>query len=266
MDSNREAIGIFDSGIGGLTVLRKIIERLPGESTVYLGDTARVPYGTKSPDTVRRYALACARVLLDQGIKLLVVACNTATAHALEFLQDSLDIPVLGVVEPGARAAAARTVTGRVGVIGTRGTVASGVYDRAIAAIDPTIKVWGHACPLLVPLAEEGWIHGSVPEQVVQSYLSELTRHRIDTLVLGCTHYPMLTDTIQATIGPAVSIVDSAEATAAVVEEILGAADIAAMSGPARHRYLVSDAPDSFAKTGREFLKHSIDDVEWVDF
>ncbi len=265
MDSHNEPIGVFDSGIGGLTVLRKIIGRLPVESTVYLGDTARVPYGTKSPDTVRRYAMACARVLLDQGVKLLVVACNTASAHAVEYLQDTLDVPVIGVVEPGARAAAARTVSKRIGVIGTRGTVSSGVYERAIAAIDPSVKVWSHACPLLVPLAEEGWIRGPVPEQVVASYLSGLMEHRIDTLVLGCTHYPLLAEVIRATVGPKVSIVDSAEATAVVVEEVLVAAH-AVGTGPARRRYLVSDAPENFAKTGREFLEHGIDDVEWVDF
>ncbi len=266
MDNGPDAIGIFDSGIGGLTVLRRIVERLPGESTVYLGDTARVPYGTKSPDTVRRYAMACARVLLGRGIKMLVVACNTASAHAVEYLQDALDVPVVGVVEPGARAAASCTVSGRIGVIGTRGTVASGVYERAIAAIRPDTRVWSRACPLLVPLAEEGWVRGPVPEQVVAAYLSELLEHEIDTLVLGCTHYPLLSDIIRAAVGPSVQIVDSAEATAAVVEEVLVAAGIASSGGNAQRTYLVSDAPESFAKTGREFLNHGIDDVEWVDF
>ncbi len=186
------AIGIFDSGVGGLTVLKRIAQRLPHEHLCYLGDTARVPYGTKSADTVIRYARSCAAKLTERGIKLLVVACNTASAYALDTLAAELPMPVLGVVEPGAREAVRCSKNGRVGVIGTAGTVASGAYTRAIAALNEDIRVYSKACPLFVPLAEEGWVRGEIPRSVAKTYLAELAASRIDTLVLGCTHYPLL--------------------------------------------------------------------------
>lgn len=267
MAEDSRAIGVFDSGVGGLTVVRRLAERLPAEAILYLGDTARVPYGTKSPDTVIRYALGCARILLQRGIKLLVAACNTASACALEPLREELDMPVVGVVEPGARAAVGKTKNGRIGVIGTPGTIKTGEYQHAIHAIDPKAQVFLKPCPLFVPLAEEGWTTGPVPRQVAAEYLSGFAALGIDTLVLGCTHYPLLTGVIGEALGDTVSLVDSAAATSEVVEEILSGMGAANPSNSEpRLRFLVSDAPDSFARTGRSFLGQDIHHVEWVDF
>ncbi|HOZ48014.1 MAG TPA: glutamate racemase [Candidatus Hydrogenedentes bacterium] len=261
------SIGVFDSGVGGLTVVRRIMERLPAEEIVYLGDTARVPYGTKSPHTVIRYARACAAALLERGIKLLVVACNTASSHALDALRAELDVPVIGVVEPGARRAAAATRNGRIGVIGTAGTVASGTYADVIHAVAPEVKVFSKACPLFVPLAEEGWIDGPVPRETARTYLAGLGKCDIDTLVLGCTHYPLLAGVIADAMGQAVSLVDSAAATAEVVEQTLaGLGRLRDGASRTHHRYLVSDDPGSFVRVGARFLGCAIDDVEWVDF
>src|SRR5213078_2266237 len=205
-------IGVFDSGVGGLTVFREINRALPHESLIYLGDSARVPYGTKSPQTVTRYTLEAAHHLVQRGIKMLVVACNTATAAALPALKESLSIPVIGVVEPGARAAVGKT-RGRVGVIATKGTVKSRAYTNAIKRIDPKIEVIEAAAPLFVPLAEEGWANTHVAREIAGVYLEPLIEARIDTLVLGCTHYPILRGTIESVIGANVAIVDSAETT-----------------------------------------------------
>ena len=262
-----EAVGIFDSGVGGLTVLRRIAERLPSEPLIYLGDTARVPYGTKSADTVVRYARTCAKILLERGIKLLVVACNTASAHALEVLRQEIDIPVLGVIEPGARRAVEATRNGRIGVIGTLGTIGSGSYQAAIEALAPDAEVLCMPCPLFVPLAEEGWITGPVPLQVAHEYLDALVASGIDTLVLGCTHYPLLRDVIAETVGGGVTIVDSAEATSAVVEEVLDSLDLRAPGdGAADCRFLVTDAPRNLARVGELFFGQPLAQVEWVDF
>ncbi len=259
-------IGIFDSGVGGLTVYRQITARLPQESVVYLGDTARVPYGTKSPETVVRYARACARLLIARDIKLLVVACNTASAFAMQALQEELAIPVVGVVEPGARAAAAATRSGVVGVIGTAGTVSSGAYPRALAAIAPPVRVVQRACPLFVPLAEEGWTAGKVPEAVATRYLEGMLDEGIDTLVLGCTHYPLLKPVIAQVAGPAVQLVDSAEETAVAVARVIAERALGNPGSPATTRFLVSDTPESFRRSGQAFLDRELDPVEWVDF
>lgn len=259
-------IGVFDSGVGGLTVLRRIIERLPGESTVYLGDTARVPYGTKSSVTVIRYAEACARTLIARGVKLLVVACNTASSHAIEALRGTLDIPVLGVIEPGAQRAVETSRSGRIGVVGTVGTIASGAYRESILARAPEAQVLCKPCPLFVPLAEEGWTDGEVPVRVAETYLRELVDARIDTLVLGCTHYPLLRDAIARTVGDGVAIVDSADATSQVVAETLDALGLRGeAAAPATHHFLVTDSPHCFAGLGPRFLGREIADVEWVD-
>ena len=263
MGSQPGAIGIFDSGVGGLTVFRRLAEYVPGESIIYLGDTARVPCGTKSAATVVRYARACANLLLDRGVKMLVVACNTASAYALDELSASLDVPVLGVIEPGAAAAVKCTRNNRVGVIGTAGTVASGQYERAIHRLAPDVKVFSKPCPLFVPLAEEGWIDGDVPRQVARQYLADLAERDIDTLVLGCTHYPLLKGVIAETIGENVTLVDSAEATAEVARDMLDPA--ADCSQSPSYRFLVSDAPESFARVGKLFLGHEVGQVEWVD-
>jgi glutamate racemase len=215
-----QPIGIFDSGVGGLTVVRAVRAALPGEDIVYLGDSARVPYGSKSADTVTRYSLACARFLLRHEIKLLLIACNTATAHALPALRAALPIPVVGAVEPGARTAHAASSSGHIGVIGTLGTIRSGAYEAALRSLNHGAVVTGQACALLVPLAEEGWTGGEVAGEIARHYLGELAARdpAIDTVVLGCTHYPLLADTIAhaaaAAFAHSVRLVDSASAMA----------------------------------------------------
>jgi glutamate racemase len=254
-------IGIFDSGVGGLTVQRAVLDALPDVDTVYLGDTARVPYGTKSAETVTLYSLRNAQVLLAQGIDLLVVACNTASAVALPALRAALPVPVLGVVEPGARAAARATRTGRVGVIGTPGTIASGAYQRAIAAERPGAWVVARACPLFVPLAEEGWTDPAdeIVRGVVGRYLAPLRGEAIDALVLGCTHYPLLRAAIQAEL-PGVALVDSAETVAAEVRALLPGA-----SGTGRHRFFVTDTPEKFLAVAGRFLGRPVEAAVHVD-
>lgn len=257
-----KGIGIFDSGVGGLTVLREVIHALPQEDTIYLGDTARVPYGTKSPETVARYAHQIARFLVSKGIKLLVVACNTATAVALDSLAGAFPIPVVGVVEPGARRAVAVTRTGRVGVIGTEGTIRSGAYTRAIKSIDPSIEVITRPCPLFVPLAEEGWTDNDVALMTAREYLEPLRDSGIDTLVLGCTHYPLLKRTIARVMGEGVVLVDSAEETARTVREILSSDGM--LRPPAErgiHHFYVTDVPAGFIRVGNRFLGEELGDV-----
>lgn len=253
-------IGVFDSGVGGLTVFREICRVLPREPMVYLGDSARVPYGTKSPETVTRYSLEAARHLMSRDIKMLVVACNTATAAALPVLRETLPIPVVGVVEPGARAAVERT-SGYVGVIATEGTVRSRAYTKAIKALDPDVEVIESAAPLFVPLAEEGWANTHVAREVAEIYLEPLIDAGIDTLVLGCTHYPILRGTIERVVGDQVAIVDSAETTALAVREALGRSH--GISNPP-HTFLVTDATERFRKVAGEFLDHEIERLELV--
>jgi len=267
MPDRGDAIGVFDSGVGGLTVAKQLFRQLPSESVIYLGDTARVPYGTKSGDTVRRYADSCAGLLAERGIKLLVVACNTASAYALEYLRSRYALPIIGVIEPGARAAAAVTRTGKVGVIGTDGTIQSRSYEDALHGYDAAIQVHAKSCPLFVPLADEGWVAGDVPRAVAQTYLGEMNTLEMDTLVLGCTHYPLLKDVIRDVIGPKVAMVDSAEATAQVVADTLKESDLMTDENALPiHQFYASDAPDTFRRVGERFLGQSIADVEWVDF
>ncbi len=258
------AIGVFDSGVGGLTVLRALHERLPHEDTIYLGDTARVPYGTRSPATVTRYALGNARFLVERGIKLLVVACNTVSAESLPALREAFDVPVLGVVEPGARAAAARAHGRPVGVIGTPGTIAAGAYQRSLKAIAPELIVTARACPLFVPLAEEGWTDGEVPRLVAEKYLAPFRDERIGTLVLGCTHYPLLAEVIQTAL-PDTALVDSARATAATVEDELRGRGLLRSSGAAAHEVYVTDLPASFHRVAERFLGRPLAHLEQVD-
>ena len=259
-------VGIFDSGVGGLTVMRQIRRLLPGEDLIYLGDTARVPYGTKSPETVIRYARHCAEMLIDRGIKLLVVACNTASAYALDALHSSLQVPVIGVVEPGARAALWATRTKRIGVIGTPGTVRSGAYERVILRMESSAQVFLQACPLFVPLAEEGWTRGSVPELTAEKYLARLKKYHVDTLVLGCTHYPLLRSVIAKVMGPDVTLVDSARETARETRRMLRESGIArSADSPGKCLFLVTDDPKTFSRTGSRFWGHPLKQVEWVD-
>ncbi len=257
------SIGVFDSGVGGLTVLRALHERLPREHTVYLGDTARVPYGTKSAAVVERYALANARFLERQNIKLLVIACNTASAESLPALQRTCRVPVIGVIEPGAKAAAVKT-RGRIAVLGTPGTIASGAYQRALAAAVPNAEVIALACPLFVPLAEEGWTDGAVPELVAERYLGTL-RGQVDTAVLGCTHYPLLSGVIAATL-PGTTLIDSAHATVETVAELLADRSLArTASTTATRRYFVTDVPATFDRVAARFLGVEPESAEQVD-
>ncbi len=256
-------IGVFDSGIGGLTVVHELMRRLPHESIIYFGDTARVPYGPKSPDTVRRYSREISSFLVDQGVKVLVVACNTATAHALTLLREELPCPVVGVVEPGARAAVSASRGGALGVIGTSGTIASGAYDRAIRALAPDAAVVARACPLFVPLVEEGWVDTQVTRMVAHEYLDPMRADGIDALVLGCTHYPLLKPLLQQIVGDSVRLIDSAEETAAETARLLDSLHLRAPEGadPA-YRFIASDAAPQFLRLGQRFLGDSIDKVE----
>lgn len=263
---NRAPIGIFDSGIGGLTVARAIYELLPAEDTVYLGDTARVPYGPKSPATVQRYSHEILDWLLAQGVKAVVVACNTATAHALESLRAVSPVPVLGVVEPGARAAVAATHGGAIGVIGTAGTVASGAYRRALLALDDQLRVVEQPCPLFVPLVEEGWFSHPAARLVAEEYLATLQAARIDALVLGCTHYPLLKPLLAELLGPDVSLIDSAQETARELAAILAERGMATdASGEGRHRWAASDDVARFGRLGALFTGRRLNDVELVE-
>lgn len=253
---NENPIGIFDSGIGGLTVLKEMIERLPGEDTVYLGDTARVPYGTKSSDTVVRYSIEIADYLIRRhDVKLIVIACNTASAYALEELSTELNIPVIGVIGPGSRMAVRESKSGKIGVIGTEGTIKSRAYEDAIKKIEPKVNVTSTACPLLVPIAEEGLGDGDIAHLAIRKYLTGITEAGVDTLLLGCTHYPILKGAIADTIGRDIVLVDSAEATSIEVHDIL--LDKGLMRGNGRvgeHRYLVTDSPERFHSVGRRFM------------
>jgi glutamate racemase len=264
-------LGVFDSGLGGLTVVRALREALPDEDMIYLGDTARVPYGTRGASTIIKYALGCSRHMVDRGVKALVVACNTVSAVAPDRLRVELDIPVLGVVEPGARAAVAATRTGRIGVLATAGTIASGAYPRAVAQVSTRAEVIGQAAPLLVPLAEEGWTSGEVPRLAIRRYLEPLARAGVDVVVLGCTHYPLLRDLIEAEVcallGPHVAVVDSAYATAQEVRSFLQARDLARGPSSARAsvQLLVTDVPGAFLATATRFLGDAVNEVEQID-
>ncbi|MBC8017898.1 MAG: glutamate racemase [Verrucomicrobia bacterium] len=260
-----QAVGIFDSGVGGLTVLREITRVLPQEDTIYFGDTARVPYGTKSPETVTRYAREITAFLVRRDIKLLVVACNTASAVALPTLKRLFPIPVVGVIEPGAKRAVEVSRTGRIGVIGTAGTIRSSAYTRAIKRLNPTAEVLTKACPLFVPLAEEGWVDNQVARLTAQNYLQELKDAGVDTLVLGCTHYPLLKPLIAEIMGSGVTLVDSAAETARTVAGILAQKKcLRPDSEIGNHHYYVSDIPAGFIRVGNRFLGERLGDVYQV--
>jgi glutamate racemase len=262
---NPAPVGIFDSGIGGLTVARAIYERLPHESTIYFGDTARVPYGPKSPETVTRYSLEILRWLLAQGVKAVVVACNTSTAHALRALQEATDVPVLGVIKPGARAAIAAGGDGPIGVIGTAGTIASDAYRRALNALAPGVPVLQRACPLFVPLVEEGWFDHPATTLIAAEYLAELRHACVRSLVLGCTHYPLLKPMLQKVVGPEVKLIDSGEATAAALEGILTEKGLGATAqAEAVHRFVVSDDEARFRQVGSRFIGERLGKAEVI--
>lgn len=263
MSLNNNPIGVFDSGLGGLTVVKELIRQLPREHVVYYGDTARVPYGTKSRESIIRFSQENTRILLRRKVKMVVVACNTSSSHALAALQENFRLPIVGVIDPGARKAAELTRNKKVGVIATPATINSGSYARAISRYDRRIKVAGQACPLFVPLVEEGWLRKPVTALVAREYLAPLQRKGIDTLVLGCTHYPLLKAVLQEIMGQGVALVDSAREVAAEVKQILQRQGLLRRSaGSVRHTFLISDRPQQFEKTAREFLGYNIKAVK----
>ncbi len=254
----QKAIGIFDSGIGGLTVLKEIMAKLPDENIIYLGDTARVPYGIRSAETVTRYSFENTNFLLSQEIKMLVVACNTATAVSLEAIKKEFPLPVIGVLEPGARAAVAATKTRKVGIIGTEATISSGAYEKAIKRLAPDVEVTSLACPLFVPLAEEGWTDNDVAELVAGKYLAPFRKTGIDMLVLGCTHYPLLKTVISKAVGPGITLIDSATETAKEVADVLEKLKWrGGMAGEIIRKFYVTDTPMRFEAIGKRFLGDS---------
>lgn len=260
------AVGVFDSGVGGLTVLKEIRQLLPQEDLIYLGDTARVPYGTKSARTVLQYALEAGNFLDRQGVKMLVVACNTASSVALSALAELFQLPVIGVLEPGARRAHEVSRTRKVAVIGTEGTVRSGAYEQALKTLDPAITVLTTACPLFVPLAEEGWAEHPVARLTAMEYLAPLCGDGVDTLVLGCTHYPLLKKTLSAVVGANITLVDSAQETARRVVELLRENNIVRTTEHVgTTRFSVTDTPERFQRVGGAFFGAELRGVAQVD-
>ncbi|MGI8437566.1 MAG: glutamate racemase [Chthoniobacterales bacterium] len=255
-------IGVFDSGIGGLTVVSALRKLLPNESIQYLGDTARVPYGGKSATTVQRYSLEIASLLLERNAKVIVVACNTASALALPVLEERVPAKVIGVIAPGAQAAAAATRNGHIGVIGTRATIKSGAYERAIRALNPEVRIVARACPLLVPLIEEGWLESKITDQILMRYLQPMLDGGVDTLVLGCTHYPLLRPAISRLLGDSVILVDSAENCALAVRDLLAAENLQAVQTASSLHVALTDPPDSFLSVAAEALQLEIGEVE----
>lgn len=262
---NQGKIGIFDSGVGGLTVVRAVNSRLPGESLIYFGDTARVPYGPKSPETVIRFATEDAEFLLGKGVKLLVVACNTASSVSLPALREFADVPVIGVIEPGAKAAAGITESGIVGVIGTPGTISSGAYQKALKSYDTVKRVIAQPTPLLVSLVEEGWLDHRVTEMVLREYTDPLLNEGIDTLVMGCTHYPLLKNALSKILGPGIRLIDSAESTADEVASVLDKKGLTSDSLQGENSFYVSDIPLKFQENAQRFLGKTIPLVTHIE-
>ncbi|MDF1524977.1 MAG: glutamate racemase [bacterium] len=257
-------LGIFDSGVGGLTVYKEVSQALPGADIHYFGDTARVPYGTKSAETVTRYSVQISRYLCERGVDAVVVACNTASAYAIDLLSSVMPIPVFGVVAPGAAAAVRSTSNGIIGVIGTRGTVASGAYQRAITELDPDIKVLAAPCPLFVPLVEEGWLLDPITREVAIRYLKPLIEKGVDTLVLGCTHYPMLKEVISIVMGTEITLIDSAEETAITLKNFLDDNGFVDETGSGTDLFEVTDLPERFLDVGQVFLDRKLENVQQV--
>jgi len=259
-------IGVFDSGIGGLTVVKRISATLPEENIVYFGDTARVPYGSKSNSTVIEYAMQDAKFLINKNVKTIVVACNTVSSTALSELRKNFHLPIIGMIEPGAKLAVQKTKNGKIGVIGTRATINNKAYSKEIKKIEPGIEVFEKACPLFVPLAEEGWIKHKATYEIAEEYLKELRDIKIDTLVLGCTHYPILAEIIQEVIGKDVMLIDSGVASAEVVKKELDRTDLHTNSYALGHQdFYVSDIPVKFKEVAELFLGMPVNEVNKVD-
>lgn len=262
---NNKPIGVFDSGIGGLTVLKEIFRMLPKENTLYLGDTARVPYGIRSAETVSRYSFENTAFLVTKGIKLLVVACNTVSAVSLEAIKQGLSIPVIGVIEPGSRAAAKATKNMRVGVIGTEATIASSAYTRVIKSINSSIEVFGLPCPLFVPLVEEGLTDDEIAVMVAERYLKGMKEKGIDTLVLGCTHYPLLKGIIGKVMGGSIVLIDSAIETVREIVDTLKREGMQCDSEKPYRSFYVTDTPERFRVVGERFLGREIEEIEKIN-
>lgn len=262
---SQASIGVFDSGVGGLTVVKEIMSQIPGESIIYFGDTARVPYGSKSKATVTAYTRQIAKFLEAQGVKVIVIACNTASAFALETVSAEIDIPMIGVIKPGAAMAARTTRNGRIGVIATEGTIQSRIYNEYLSATNPQVRVFGKACPLFVPLVEEGWTDDPVTREVVSRYMSELKPFHIDTLVLGCTHYPLLRNTIQEIVGEEVELVNPALETAKSLKELLIEQGLLNDSGKVEHHFYVSDGAEKFRQFANSILPCEVVETRDVD-
>lgn len=259
-------IGVFDSGVGGLTVASEIFRQLPNEQVIYFGDTGRFPYGIRSADVIRRFARQNVNFLLEQDVKMVVVACNTASAHALDYIKQIYNIPMIGVLEPGAKAAVNATINRRIGVIGTEGTIASSSYTKAIKAIFPTVNVFGLACPLFVSLVESGYIYKEATYLIAQDYLERMKKKNIDTLVLGCTHYPPLKNVIASVMGPKVRLIDSASETARAVKATLQETGMTATrKSIPTHRFFVSDTPERLKALSKVFLDKPISKVTKID-
>jgi glutamate racemase len=265
-DHRTKAIGVFDSGIGGLTVAKEIFRLLPNENVVYFGDTGRYPYGPRSPEIVRKFARQDVNFLLEHGVKFIVVACNTASSLALGYIQRIYNIPMLGVIEPGAKGAIEKSSTKRIGVIGTQGTIGSQAYEKALRALNGTLRIYSRACPLFVALAEEGYIDRPATSLIAEDYLVELKQKKIDTLILGCTHYPLLKQPIAKVMGNSVRLIDSAEETAKATRQALAALDLLNPSVTAGKRdFFVSDSPEKFKRISQLFLGKRIGKVGLVD-
>jgi glutamate racemase len=258
-------IGVFDSGIGGLTVLKALAEILPGEDFIYMGDTARLPYGTKSPEVILRYSRENTEFLLAKGIKLLVVACNTSSAVALDEIARGTAVPVIGVIEPGALAAVKASRSGKIGVIGTEATIASSAYSRIIQRLRPGAEIYTRACPMLVPLVEEGWVDNEIAEAVVAHYLGSLRESGIDTLLLGCTHYPLLRGVFRRVLGAEVRLVDSASATALAVRDLLAGLKLKRRRGPGSQSFFVTETPERFIRVGRRFFGPQVESAVRIE-
>lgn len=265
MSTSASPIGVFDSGIGGLTVVAEIMRQLPHEEIVYFGDTARLPYGPKSNETVTQFAMQDTRFLLSHDVKMVVVACNTASSVAADQLKQGFDLPIIGVIAPGALAAVSATLSGKIGVIGTEGTITSHAYERAIHRIDAEIEIIEQSCPLFVPLAEEGWTDREVTLVIAHEYLTPLRDAGVDVVVLGCTHYPILKQTVSKVFGPSVTLIDSAEETARDVSQVLTELGLANATGKKpEHRFFVSDVPHRFREQAERFLGATLPEVQLV--
>lgn len=266
LDIKRELpIGVFDSGVGGLTIVREILKFLPQESIIYLGDTARVPYGIKSEQTVLRFTREAVAFFSKKKVKMLLIACNTSSSLALSFLKNESEFPIYGVIEPGVEEALKVTRIRKIGVIATRATVESKVYERKLKERDSEVEVYSSACPLFVPLVEEGWIQDPLTYKIAERYLGKLRGKKIDTLILGCTHYPLIKDVIKYVMGANVALIDSAEAFVKKVKNLLSEMGLESLAEVKKYEFYVTDEPEQFQQLGRLFLAHPLEEVKKID-